>query len=86
MDPVLLGQGQQLAHPTAAALVAVADVPGHLIGAGIQLDAVRCQDQQPVGRDPDMLVPDQMVADFNKGLLHPPFGNPHKFPQEQGQG
>ena len=63
----------------------VGDVPGDFIGTGIQLDAVGRQDQQPVGRHPHMLVPDQMVADFDKGLFHPPLGNAHQLPQEQGQ-
>lgn len=70
MNTITVGQPQHIADAAAAALVAVFDVAGYFMHAGIQLDAVRSQDHDPIGRHLDPVLLYQMVAYFDEGLLY----------------
>lgn len=65
-----MGQPQHIANAAATALTAVFDITGDLMYAGIQLDTVRGQDHNAVGRNFDAMLLDQMITDFDKRLLY----------------
>ena len=51
-----MGQPQHIANAAATALTAVFDITGDLMYAGIQLDTVRGQDHNAVGRNFDAML------------------------------
>ena len=65
-----MSQPQHIANAAATALTAVFDITGDLMYAGIQLDTVRGQDHNAVGRNFDAMLLDQMITDFDKRLLY----------------
>ena len=70
MHMIFVTKPQQTAHTATAALPAVFNITGNLPGTGIQLQAMRCQDQQPVRRYLHMVLLYQGIIHRHKTLFH----------------
>ena len=86
MHMIFMTQSQQATHTATATLLTVFDITGDLPGTGIQLQAMRRQNQQPVGRDLYMMLFHQGIIDRHKTLLHFFSGNVEDTAQPHGKG
>ena len=63
-------QSQHRAYTAAAALLTIFYVTGNFMHAGIQLDTMRRQNHNTVGRNLHLMLQHQLVADLDEGLLN----------------
>jgi len=66
MHAEALGEVEQVADVALAASLAVVDLPGDLVPADVELDAVRSEDEDAIGGESQMSVADEVVRDLDE--------------------